>query len=143
MSNYLRVARPTDQLDDIVEMYRRGLDLEIVGSFRDHDGYDGVILAGPNPSWEIEFTREKGLAAPRCSSPEHLLVIYEADGVVWGSRCEAMITAGFVALASANPYWDERGRTFEDPEGYRVVIQNDVAPGRRAATESGPSSESG
>ena len=22
-----------------------------------------------------------------------------------------------------NPYWDRSGRTFEDPDGYRVVIQ--------------------
>jgi hypothetical protein len=23
-----------------------------------------------------------------------------------------------------NPYWDEHGRSFEDPEGYRIVLQN-------------------
>jgi len=23
-----------------------------------------------------------------------------------------------------NPYWDKKGRTFEDPDGYRVVLQN-------------------
>ncbi|WP_371418616.1 hypothetical protein [Acidisoma sp. S159] len=30
---------------------------------------------------------------------------------------------GFPAVASFNPYWDQLGRTYEDPDGYRVVIQ--------------------
>ena len=135
MSIHLRVVRPTDCLDSVVDMYRRGLELEIVASFRDHAGYDGDVLTRPGTAWEIEFTREEGVPALRAPSPEHLLVIYESDGVLWESRCEAMVAAGFATVASANPYWDERGRTFEDPEGYRVVIQNDVAPGQRPAAD--------
>jgi hypothetical protein len=27
-----------------------------------------------------------------------------------------------------NPYWDRRGRTFADPDGYRVVLQNSPWP---------------
>lgn len=27
-------------------------------------------------------------------------------------------------IRSFNPYWDQRGKTFEDPDGYRVVLQN-------------------
>jgi hypothetical protein len=76
-------------------------------------------------------------ASPASPSPEHLLVVYEADTVLWQARCESMAAAGFVTVVAANPYWDVRGRTFEDPEGYRVVIQNDEAPGRRASSESG------
>jgi hypothetical protein len=35
-----------------------------------------------------------------------------------------MIAAGFSPVAAFNPYWDTRGRTFEDDDGYRVVLQN-------------------
>jgi hypothetical protein len=35
-----------------------------------------------------------------------------------------MLAAGFREVASFNPYWDARGRTFEDPDGYRTVLQN-------------------
>jgi hypothetical protein len=35
-----------------------------------------------------------------------------------------MQAAGYQATASFNPYWDRVGRTFEDPDGYRVVLQN-------------------
>jgi len=34
-----------------------------------------------------------------------------------------MLAAGFAPVASFNPYWDDRGRSFEDPDGYRVVLQ--------------------
>ena len=39
-----------------------------------------------------------------------------------------MEEAGYVAVPSLNPYWDRRGRTFEDPDSYRVVLQNAAWP---------------
>ena len=41
-----------------------------------------------------------------------------------------MIVAGFQVVPSYNPYWDQDGQTFADPDGYRVVIQNAPAPGQ-------------
>ena len=35
-----------------------------------------------------------------------------------------MIAAGFVQVESYNEYWDVVGKTFEDIDGYRVVLQN-------------------
>jgi len=35
-----------------------------------------------------------------------------------------MKAAGFTPVASFNPYWDHRGVTFEDPDGYRIVLEN-------------------
>jgi prolyl oligopeptidase len=35
-----------------------------------------------------------------------------------------MKEAGFVLVPSYNPYWDTAGKTFEDVDGYRVVLQN-------------------
>ena len=32
--------------------------------------------------------------------------------------------AGHEPVKPFNPYWDKNGRTFEDPDGYRVVLQN-------------------
>jgi hypothetical protein len=45
-----RIARPTNQLEMISEMYQEGLGLEIPGSFQDHDGFDGVMLGVPGAS---------------------------------------------------------------------------------------------
>jgi hypothetical protein len=34
-----------------------------------------------------------------------------------------MLEAGFLEVPSFNPYWAERGRTFQDCDGYRVVLE--------------------
>jgi hypothetical protein len=34
-----------------------------------------------------------------------------------------MLAAGFKQVTSLNPYWDAEGRTYEDEDGYRVVLQ--------------------
>jgi hypothetical protein len=31
---------------------------------------------------------------------------------------------GYAAVAPENPYWNERGITIEDPDGWRVVLMN-------------------
>jgi prolyl oligopeptidase len=35
-----------------------------------------------------------------------------------------MIEAGFKEVKSYNVYWDVVGKTFEDIDGYRIVLQN-------------------
>jgi catechol 2,3-dioxygenase-like lactoylglutathione lyase family enzyme len=117
----LRVARPTSRLAEAVAFYREGLGLSELASFEDHDGFDGVILGHPDAPWHLELTCEHGVAAPDAPTPEHLLALYVGadgfDGAV--ARLEAF---GARAVPSHNPYWDVHGRTFADPDGYRVVI---------------------
>jgi hypothetical protein len=121
---HLRIARPTDKLSAIVSMYRDGLDLEILGQFQDHAGFDGVMLGSRGEDYHLEFTQHRGYPVGDPPSPENLLVFYVPDRVEWELRCRRMSDAGFVCVESYNPYWDQRGRTFEDLDGCRVVIQN-------------------
>jgi hypothetical protein len=37
-------------------------------------------------------------------------------------------SAGHAPVAAFNPYWDRTGITFEDPDGYRVVLCRDGWP---------------
>ena len=37
---------------------------------------------------------------------------------------DRMFAAGYDSVPSFNPYWDVKGKTFEDIDGYRVVLQN-------------------
>jgi len=53
-----------------------------------------------------------------------LLVFYLPDNGEWTSAVDRMEAAGYTPVPSLNPYWDRSGRTFEDPDGYRVVLQN-------------------
>ena len=130
---HLRVARPTDDLETLARMYAAGLSLEVLGEFRDHDGFDGIILGGRGLEWQLEFTRQQGHRAGRAPTKDNLLVLYHPQRADWERACSRMETAGFTPVKSWNPYWDDRGRTFEDPDGYRVVIQNAVAPGEEAS----------
>lgn len=118
----LRVARPTDNLVKIAEMYRKGLDFQVLSSFRGHDGFDGIILGMPDLPYHLEFTSKAGHQVGRAPTEDNLLVFYYGDKAEYAKRNEKMISAGFVKVKSFNPYWDQNGSTFEDTDGYRVVI---------------------
>ena len=120
----LRVARPTDHLEEVVRFYVDGLGLARLGSFEDHDGFDGVMVGMPGAAYHMEFTRKRGHAAGRAPTKDNLLVFYFPDKAEWDEAVNRMRTAGYEPLASFNPYWECAGRTFEDPDGYRVVLAN-------------------
>ena len=120
----MRVARPTDNLAEIAEMYAKGLGFAVLAEFKDHRGFDGVILGHPNRPYHIEFTTQRGHEAGKAPTRDHLLVFYIPDKKDWETNCERMISAGFRQVPSYNPYWDLQGKTFEDIDGYRVVLQN-------------------
>src|SRR5215475_875774 len=92
----IRVARPTDHLTAIAEMYAIGLD----------------------------FTTQRGHQVGKAPTQDHLLVFYLPDQDEWKVSCARMIAAGFQRVPSYNPYWEAQGQTFEDLDGYRVVLQN-------------------
>lgn len=121
---HLRVARPTGQLDRLATMYREGLGFEELGFFRDHYGFDGVMLGHPKHGYHLELTFRRDGPQPARPDPESLLIFYLPDAEEWDAVCGRMTEAGFKPVSSRNPYWDARGRTFEDPDGYRVVLQN-------------------
>ena len=122
--NKLRLARPTNQLARIVEMYCKGLALEILDRFENHDGFDGVMVGNIGSPYHFEFTEESGVRAPRCPSKEILIVLYAPKVEDWKNTFQRMKDAGFVIVQSHNPYWDRNGQTFEDLDGYRVVLSN-------------------
>lgn len=121
----LRVARPTDHLAAIAEMYRKGLGFSVLGEFADHEGFDGVILGHPAQPYHLEFTAHRGHPVGKAPTQDHLLVLYIADREQWQAACADMLAAGFRGVASYNPYWEARGKTFEDLDGYRVVLENE------------------
>ncbi|MCC3155721.1 VOC family protein [Hymenobacter sp. 15J16-1T3B] len=119
----LRVARPTNDLAALLPFYRDGLGFTIIGQFEDHAGFDGLMLGHPQAPYHLEFTREQGQPAGGAPSAEHLLVFYLPDAAEWQAAVARMQAAGFAPVPAHNPYWDQHGRTFQDPDGYRVVLQ--------------------
>lgn len=117
---HFRVARPVTNLPRTEAMYRKGLGLERLGHFNDHDGFDGVMLGKPGGAYHLEFTYCRSHPVKPTPTLEDLLVFYVSDREDWVHCCESMRVAGFKAVASLNPYWDRDGCTFEDSDGYRV-----------------------
>lgn len=120
----LRVARPTDHLEEVVRFYTEGLGLRHLDSFEDHDGFDGIMLGVPGAAYHLEFTRKRGHTAGSAPTQDNLLVFYVPDPADWEEAVNRMRAAGYEPVTSFNPYWDRVGRTFQDPDGYRVVLQN-------------------
>jgi catechol 2,3-dioxygenase-like lactoylglutathione lyase family enzyme len=120
----LRVARPTDDLEALLPFYRDGLGLQILYRFEDHDGFDGIMLGSRGAPYHFEFTKAHGHIAGRSPTLDNLLIFYLPHVEEWQAAVDRLDAAGFPAVPAFNTYWDQQGRTFEDPDGYRVVIQN-------------------
>ena len=120
---HLRIARPVADIERTERMYAEGLGLRVLGSFRDHEGFDGVMLGIVDAQYHFEFTHSHRHAVVPSPTPEDLTVFYLPSEAEWRAACERMSQAGFTQVASFNPYWDASGCTFEDADGYRVVLQ--------------------
>lgn len=119
----VRLARPTDRLEEVVRFYRDVLGLVEFDRFDDHDGYSGVMLGLPGTAYHLEFTTHRDGSPGQAPSEENLLVLYfgtasEAEAVVQRLR-----DRGHEPVAAANPFWARVGAvTVEDPDGWRVVL---------------------
>ncbi len=127
MSYQLRVARPTNDLEAVTRFYRDGLGLEVIDSFTNHDGFSGVMLGHAGDAYHLEFTHQSGHLVARAPTRDNLLVFYLPDRAEWEQAVQHLIDQGYLPVVSHNPYWDANGKTFEDPDGYRVVLQNAAA----------------
>jgi hypothetical protein len=103
-------------------MYCRGLGLHVIDGFESHDGFNGVMLGVDGASYHFEFMRSRTHPVAPAPTPEDLVILYLPAAAEWEAACAAMSAAGFRQVRSFNPYWDAGGRTFEDPDGYRIVL---------------------
>jgi len=121
----LRVVRPTDNLECITNMYRDGLGFELLNEFQGHDGINGSIMGHKNHPYHFAFTEHVGVKVGPAPTKDNLLVFYIPNKSEWVKCCENMLKADFKRVDSYNVYWNELGKTFEDIDGYRIVLQND------------------
>jgi catechol 2,3-dioxygenase-like lactoylglutathione lyase family enzyme len=118
----LRVARPTDDLDALLPFYVGGLGFEVLYRFGGHEEFDGFMVGHPGHPYHLEFTHHRGHRVGRAPTRDNLLVLYLPEEAAYRAALARMAAAGFAPVKSYNPYWDEGGATFEDPDGYRVVL---------------------
>lgn len=122
----VRVARPTGRLQELKKFYCEGIGLEVIGSFEGHAGYSGIMLGLPGSLYHLEFTEHeetRGALHPPPSA-DNLLVFYILDGAAIERIAARLAALGYTSVAPENPYWNERGLTIPDPDGWRVVLMN-------------------
>jgi catechol 2,3-dioxygenase-like lactoylglutathione lyase family enzyme len=120
----VRIARPTDHLAEVVRFYRDALGLEQIASFEGHAGYDGVMLALPGRRDHLEFTHHASGSPCPAPTKDNLLVFYVEDEGAFREMVARLRRHGHEALEPENPYWAQKGLTFEDPDGWRVVLMH-------------------
>ncbi len=120
----VRIARPTRDLERAAAFYRL-LDLPVLGSFEDHDGYSGAIFGLPDPSRQLELVLREGQRPS--PTDEDQLVLYLGSAERVAQAAERIRVAGFESRPSANPYWSRSGAVcFVDPDGYWLILSPDA-----------------
>ena len=119
----LRIARHTNDLEKIKSFYIDILGLELMGTFENHDNYDGVFIGKPNLDWHFEFTKSNDLAN-HIFDEDDILVFYPETILEFKALINNLLNNSFSIITSKNPYWNKNGKMFLDPDGYRIVLSD-------------------
>lgn len=118
----VRLAKPSANLQSVARFYIDGLGLDLIGSFVDHDGYDGLLVGKHGCAYEFEFTYAQHAHCQMVPSKDFLLVFYIEAREEAQEINNRMMRLGYRAVEPLNPYWIGISKTYEDPDGWRVVI---------------------
>ncbi|MGO4773046.1 VOC family protein [Flavobacterium sp. W22_SRS_FK3] len=117
----LRVARHTNNLETIENFYVNILGFERLGGFQNHNNYDGVFIGKPNSEWHFEFTQSETEADHKFDEDD--IVVFYPDTIrKYNALLESLLENDILKITAVNPYWNENGQMFLDPDGYRIVI---------------------
>lgn len=120
-SQHIRLARPSRDLGRAERFWVDGLGLEVLDRIGpDAEGGHALLMLGwPGAAWHLELVDAPAVAA--APSEEDLLVLY-LGGPIDEDVIARLERAGGRRVPARNPYWDRWGVTFEDPDGYRLVL---------------------
>src|SRR5690349_1744147 len=88
---HLRVARPTDDLEGVLKFYRDGLGFDVLSEFKNHDGFDGVMLGRKGTAYHLEFTSKRGHRVGKAPSEDNVLVFYLPDEAEWRQAVDRLL----------------------------------------------------
>lgn len=118
----LRVARHTNDLEKIEAFYIDILCFERLGSFQDHNGYDGVFIGKSDLNWHFEFTQSEE-KAQYTFDEDDIIVLYPETILEYSTLIDS-ISKSVSFISSKNPYWNENGKMFLDPDGFRIIVSD-------------------
>ena len=116
-----RFARHTNRLNELKHFYINVLGLTDLGSFTNHDGYDGIFIGKKGMNWHIEFTQtvEK---VNHSFDDDDLLIFYPDSIIEQAYILDSIKTHKLPVYHPKNPYWILNGVMIKDPDGFGVII---------------------
>ena len=118
-----RIARHTNDLEKIKTFYTKVLGFEVLGSFENHDNYNGIFIGKPNSDWHLEFTQSNEIVEFHFNEDDSL-VFYPEEISEYNQLLENIQKQNISIIKAKNPYWNENGKMILDPDGYRIIISN-------------------
>lgn len=118
---FLRVARHTDNLEIIENFYVNILGFELLGDFQKHNNYDGIFIGKPGLDWHFEFTKSE-VKAKHTFDKDDVMVLYPKSILDYDALVNKLIHHNIPIVTANNPFWNENGKMFLDPDGYRIVL---------------------
>jgi catechol 2,3-dioxygenase-like lactoylglutathione lyase family enzyme len=119
----LRVARHTNNLNKIEDFYVNILDFERLGGFQNHNNYDGVFIGKSGVDWHFEFTQSEE-KVHHTFDEDDVTVLYPVTVSEYYIFINRLIDNNICFITSKNPFWNQNGKMFLDPDGYRIVISD-------------------
>lgn len=117
----LRVARHTNNLKRIENFYINILGFERLGGFQKHNNYDGVFIGKSGLDWHFEFTQSE-TEANHTFDEDDVMVLYPNTMKEYNTLLSRFYDNDIAQIKAINPYWNENGKMFQDPDGYRIVV---------------------
>ena len=118
-----RFARHTNNLDKLKQFYTTILGFEVLGSFENHNHYDGIFIGKQNLDWHLEFTQSDEIVAFNFNEDD-ILVFYPETIAEYDFLIENINKNNIDFIESKNTYWCINGKMILDPDGYRIIISN-------------------
>lgn len=115
-----RYARHTNNMSRLITFYTDILGLSVLGSFQDHDDYDGVFLGLKEHDWHLEFTTS-GDEVDHQADEDDLLVFYRSSEEELNAIRKIAVKNNVPFRTSKNPYWRRNGFEIVDPDGFGVI----------------------
>jgi len=116
-----RYARHTNKLQAIIDFYTYVLGFKKLGSFENHEGYNGVFLGLGTSDWHLEFTESNDLAK-HTPDEDDLVVFYYSKQAQIDHIIEQAKKLNIYPIKSKNPYWQAKGIELRDPDNYGVIL---------------------
>ena len=82
------------------------------------------MIGLPNASYHLEFTQHIHRSPCPAPTKDNLLVLYMPNLESIHRIAERLKRMGYLQVQPENPYWEEKGITIEDPDGWRLVLMN-------------------